>query len=72
MSVKKGLYSQYDGSINGEKLVRKLMHGWLRKILSTSALQKTRGRMTQNQVESTQLQAVAKFFWEKIIKQFQN
>ena len=62
MSVKKSLYSQYDGSINGEKLVRKLMHGWLRKILSTSALQKTRGRMTQNQVESTQLQAVAKFF----------
>ena len=72
MSVKKSLYSQYDGSINGEKLVRKLMHGWLRKILSTSALQKTRGRMTQNQVESTQLQAVAKFFWKKIIKQFQN
>ena len=69
MSVKESLYSHYDGYVNGEQLV---WNAWLAeenpKYFSTTENKSTNdwksGRWKQ-------LQAVAKFFWKKIIKRFQ-
>ena len=69
MSVKESLYSQYDGYINGEKLAR---NAWLaEKILSTSVLQKTRGRMTQHdQVAESSYRPLPSFFGKKLSRGF--
>ena len=46
------------------------MHDWLRKILSTSVLQKTRGRMTQNQVVESSYRPLPSFFGKKLSRAF--
>ena len=47
------------------------MHGWLRKILSTSVLQKTRGRMTQHdQVAENSYRPLPSFFGKKSSRGF--
>ena len=47
------------------------MHG-AEETLSTSVLQKTRERMTQNQVVENSHRPLPNFFEKKIIKRFQN
>ena len=47
------------------------MHGWLRKILSTSVLQKTRGRMTQHdQVAESSYRPLPSFCGKKLSRGF--
>ena len=69
LSKKGYIYSQYDGYINGEKLAR---NAWLaEKILSTSVLQKTRGRMTQHdQVAESSYRPLPSFFGKKLSRGF--